>query len=493
MRTLWRLLHHPAHKSVSAAACIDAYCLSRYYRHGSGLQKLLKFQCPSYSDVGCLALDEASEQDRVSHGQNSPSFPEMCLSQFVSSLNTSASLGVTKISWRHIHTSLAWRYAGSNENKAFFHHGLHKQQFPSDSDKQKFRKIPTVSSTVAIQKKAWMINRRHHMGHSHHQHGPQQSLGGPGERVARLGLVSDIALAIGKTAAGYISGSTAIIADAAHSISDVVLSGVALWSLKAARAPKDKEHPYGHGKFETLGALGISSMLLVTGGGIAWHALEVLQAVIPSLNTINLHSVADSVAQQLHVHEHGNDHGGHQHGIDMEHQGVALCAAIVSIGVKEGLYWITKSVGDKQGSQLLKANAWHHRSDAISSIVALIGVGGAMLGVPFLDPLAGLLVSGMIIKAGLQTGYQSLQELVDMGSPESELGPMRKTVLSVQGVEGCHDLRGRRAGSYLYIDAHVEPLAEEFVTKLLSFLRRIAIFSTETYKRQEQCKSINQT
>lgn len=91
-----------------------------------------------------------------------------------------------------------------------------------------------------------------------------------------MGLAADIGLAAGKAFTGYLSGSTAIIADAAHSVSDVVLSGIALWSFKAGMAPKDKEHPYGHGKFETLGALGISCMLLATAGGIAWHALDLL-------------------------------------------------------------------------------------------------------------------------------------------------------------------------------------------------------------------------
>ncbi|KAF9622211.1 hypothetical protein IFM89_030069 [Coptis chinensis] len=89
-------------------------------------------------------------------------------------------------------------------------------------------------------------------------------------------LVTDIALASQKALTGYLSGSIAIIADAVHSVSDVVLSGVALWSFKVARAPKDKEHPYGHGKFDTLGALGISSMLLLTVGGIVWHAMDIL-------------------------------------------------------------------------------------------------------------------------------------------------------------------------------------------------------------------------
>ncbi|XP_052180255.1 metal tolerance protein C1 isoform X2 [Diospyros lotus] len=227
-----------------------------------------------------------------------------------------------------------------------------------------------------------------------------------------------------------------------------VLSGVALLSFKAARVPKDKEHPYGHGKFETLGALGISCMLLGTAGGIAWHALDLL---------LGLFSSAPEIASQsLGQHMHNHHNGGHHHGIDMDHPILALSMTIISISVKEGLYWITKGAGEREGSGLMKANAWHHRADAVSSFVALVGVGGSILGVKFLDPLAGLLVSGMILKAGLETGYQSVLELVDAAVPSKQLDPYIETILKVEGVKGCNHLRGRRAGSSLYLDVNIE-------------------------------------
>ncbi|KAL4588247.1 hypothetical protein LXL04_001130 [Taraxacum kok-saghyz] len=288
------------------------------------------------------------------------------------------------------------------------------------------------------------ISKRWHVGHSHHHHDQTSE---EGERIFRLGLAADIGLTAGKALTGYLSGSTAIIADAAHSLSDVVLSGVALLSFKASRVPKDKEHPYGHGKFETLGALGISGVLLVTAGGIAWHALDVL---LPSnLLLQGVLSAASDIANQ-----ESHSHIGHE--IDMNHPVLALNTTIVAIVVKEGLYWITKRAGEKSGSGLMKANAWHHRADAVSSLVALIGVGGSILGVRFLDPLAGLVVSGMILKAGIQTGYQSILELVDAAIPSHDLDPIRKTVVQVKGVEGCRHLRGRRAGSSLYLDVKIE-------------------------------------
>ncbi|KAL8548584.1 hypothetical protein ACS0TY_007758 [Phlomoides rotata] len=166
--------------------------------------------------------------------------------------------------------------------------------------------------------------------------------------------------------------------------------------------------------------------------------------------------IANQAAAHNHVHAHSHLHSGHSHGIDMDHPILALNMTLVSIAVKEGLYWITKRAGEKTGSGLMKANAWHHRADAVSSVVALVGVGGSVLGIRFLDPLAGLLVSGMILKAGLESGYQSVLELVDAAIPSQQLEPYKRIILGVEGVKGYNRLRGRRAGSYLYLDVDVK-------------------------------------
>ncbi|KAH7864444.1 hypothetical protein Vadar_029653 [Vaccinium darrowii] len=336
-------------------------------------------------------------------------------------------------------TYLSRFHSQTNKN---FHLHPHTRTIQALGSSQFYERHPFTPSDSPNFK----ISKRWHVGHSHNQ---RDQSGKEAENIFRLGLAADIGLAAGKALTGYLSGSTAIIADAAHSVSDVVLSGVALLSFKAARVPKDKEHPYGHGKFETLGALGISVMLLGTAGGIAWHALDILVGL--------LSAPPEVVNQSLgHEHMHNNHHGGHHHGIDMDHPILALSMMIISISVKEGLFWITKIAGEKEGSGLMKANAWHHRADAVSSFVALIGVGGSILGMKFLDPLAGIVVSGMILKAGLDTGYQSILELVDAAIPSQQLDLYKQTILQVEGVKGCNHLRGRRAGSSLHLDVNIE-------------------------------------
>ena len=155
--------------------------------------------------------------------------------------------------------------------------------------------------------------------------------------------------------------------------------------LRVSLKPRDSSHPYGHGKFESLGALIISGLLVGTGAGIGWQSIEHMQLILAgkSLGTPT---------------------------------GIALVGAVISIAVKELLYQSTMRVGERHDSKLIKANAWHHRSDAVSSVVALVGVVGGMLSVPIVDPVAGLLVSALIVKAAVELG---------LGQPEGPDGPER--------------------------------------------------------------------
>ena len=237
--------------------------------------------------------------------------------------------------------------------------------------------------------------------------------------VTWVGLLTNVALALLKAVAGIFSNSAAMIADAGHSFSDVLTDIVALWALRMAQTPKDKNHPYGHGKFETIGALFLALMLIATGIGIAIHAFEKVE----------------------HREIPGN---------------LALGVAIVSILLKEALYQVTSHIGKRNHSRMLIANAWHHRSDAISSVVALIGIGGAQWGFPVFDPIAGILVAGWIIKTGLTIGYNSVKELSDEAVEEGLLPALKQALNQIEGVEKYHDLRSRRMGSSVLVDLHVQ-------------------------------------
>ena len=182
--------------------------------------------------------------------------------------------------------------------------------------------------------------------------------------ITILGFMTNLLLAVCKGAIGIIAQSSALIADAGHSLSDLFSDIITYWSIHFSQQPKDENHPYGHGRFETVGSFIIALMLVATGIGVVWHTIERIEhPVIPGE--------------------------------------LALWGAGISIFLKESLFQLTYRIGKKQNSRILIANAWHHRTDAISSIAALIGILGAILGFPLLDPIAGFLVAGLIIKSGI--------------------------------------------------------------------------------------------
>ena len=246
-------------------------------------------------------------------------------------------------------------------------------------------------------------------------------------RITVIGMISNIALTAVKAVAGVLGNSVAMLADAVHSVSDLLTDFVTLWASKVSHKPRDASHPYGHGKFESLGALIISGLLVATGLGIGWHAIENMQLVMAGKGL------------------------GHP-------TGIALVGAVISIAVKEIIYQMTMKVGTKYDSKVIKANAWHHRSDAISSVVALVGVVGGMLELPIVDPIAGLLVAGLIVKAAVELAWDSLKDLTDQNVSAAVLQQVERILgeMRGEGVVGWHQLRGRRMGPYMILDVHIE-------------------------------------
>ena len=238
-------------------------------------------------------------------------------------------------------------------------------------------------------------------------------------KVTLLGLAANLILALAKGFIGIIANSSALIADAGHSVSDLLSDGITLWAVRMSSIPKDKNHPYGHGKFETVGTFIISILLVFTGIGVAGHVFNRMDAtVVPGT--------------------------------------IALWMAGIAIIVKEALFHVTRMVGRRTGSRVLMANAWHHRSDAISSVAALLGIAGAQLGIPLMDPIAGMLVAGLIIKTGIDIGYESIRELTDETVEEDVISELGKIMSGIEGVDHYHEMRARRMGPHLLVDLHIQ-------------------------------------
>jgi cation diffusion facilitator family transporter len=245
-----------------------------------------------------------------------------------------------------------------------------------------------------------------------------------GRATRRVAVVSGLVnffLSLAQIAVGLIAGSAALVADGVHSASDL-LSDILVWvaARHAAQAP-DKDHPYGHGRFETAATLGLGILLALVALGIVWNGIE------------RLFDVAQPVPEMI-----------------------ALIVAAVGIVAKESLYWYTIAVARRLKSDMLRANAWHHRSDAISSIVVLIGVGGAVLGFAYMDALAAIIVGLMVAKIGWDLGLGALTELVDTALDEREVAEASRVIMGIDGVRSVHMLRTRRHGAEASADVHVQ-------------------------------------
>lgn len=246
-------------------------------------------------------------------------------------------------------------------------------------------------------------------------------------KVTIVGTIANIILLGLKFFAGIVSNSAAMIADAVHSLSDFLTDIVVVVFVKISSKKEDKDHHYGHGKFETLSTVIIGLVLLAVGIGIMKNAGHSIYRVIK--------------------------------GEILEAPGwLALIAALVSILVKEALYRYTMVTANKVKSDAVKANAWHHRSDAFSSIGTALGVGGAIiLGNKWtiLDPIAALIVSFFIIKIAIQLSKSGIDELMEKSLPEAVENEIKEIILSVPGVNNPHHLKTRKIGNVYSIVVHV--------------------------------------
>ncbi|MBO6073611.1 MAG: cation transporter [Paludibacteraceae bacterium] len=246
-------------------------------------------------------------------------------------------------------------------------------------------------------------------------------------RVTIAGTVVNVLLTVFKFVAGVLGASAAMIADAVHSLSDLLTDFVVLLFVKLSSRPADSDHPYGHGKYETLATAIVAIALLAAGGVLLSEGVQKIVAAI--------------------------------HGEQLVMPGkIALWAALVSIAAKEGVYWLTIAVAKRVDSSALRANAWHHRTDALSSVATALGIGCALLfggKWAILDPIAAVLVSVFILVAAAKLLYESVQDLLEKSLPKEVEQEIREIVEADHDMSELHNLRTRRVGAVYSIEMHL--------------------------------------
>ncbi len=241
------------------------------------------------------------------------------------------------------------------------------------------------------------------------------------QKVTIVGAIVDFVLAVFKVVVGFIGNSGALIADGIHSFSDLLSDGVVLYAAKHSSEEADDEHPYGHERFETVATLGLAIILAIIGTGIVFDAFDRLSSPVALTNGTLLLSIA-----------------------------------ALSILSKEVLYWYTLKVAKTYKSSMLKANAWHHRSDVLSSIVVFVGILGSLNGYLYLDGVAAIVVGLMIIYIAWELGIGATKELVDTSIDVEHIESLRHSIGKISGVTSVHSLRTRKIGHTISADVHVQ-------------------------------------
>jgi len=239
--------------------------------------------------------------------------------------------------------------------------------------------------------------------------------------ITVVGGVINAGLFALKFGLGLLSGSMALVADGIHSLSDLATDLVVIGGIRLADRPADRSHAYGHGKFETLAGLAVALALLVAGAWLIWDS-----------------AVGSRVG------------GGHPPGV------MIMAVAGLSILVKEGLYRVTCRTARRVHSTALQANAWHHRTDALSSVAVLLGGAATALGYPGGDKVAAVVVGAMVLMAALRILGRAFHELVEGALSEEEQRTIARAIESVDGVQGWHRLRTRRLGRQALVDVHIQ-------------------------------------
>lgn len=258
-------------------------------------------------------------------------------------------------------------------------------------------------------------------------------------RVSANSMAVNILLSVFKLFAGVAAHSGAMVSDAVHSASDVFSTVVVMIGIKISGKDSDEEHPYGHERFECVAAILLSVVLCITGIGIGItgieHIKESRQLAAPGL--------------------------------------LAMAAAVISIAVKEGMYWYTRIAAKKINSSALMADAWHHRSDALSSVGSLVGIAGARLGYPVCDSIASIVICVFIVKASYDIFKDSVDKMTDKACNREQVEAMRQVILGEEGVLGIDKLQTRLFGSKVYVDIEICADSSKSLTEAHKIAERV--------------------
>ncbi|MDP2134778.1 MAG: cation diffusion facilitator family transporter [Sulfuritalea sp.] len=243
-----------------------------------------------------------------------------------------------------------------------------------------------------------------------------------GQRITWVSVGVNLVLTTMQVIVGLVAHSQSLIADAMHTLSDIVADAFVLFANRKGAEAADADHPYGHGRFETAASLVLGLLLAGTGIGILIAAAGRLQDI--------------GSAPPVGV--------------------AAMWAAMFTLAAKEGLFRYMLKTAERLRSPMLVANAWHARADALSSLVVAVGIAGALLGFTFADAVAAIIVGAMIVRAGFRFAWAAIRELIDTGLSAEEVAAIRSTIASTPGVLGLHELRTRRMAHQVLVDAHVQ-------------------------------------
>lgn len=260
-------------------------------------------------------------------------------------------------------------------------------------------------------------------------------------RVSAVSIAGNVILSLFKLFAGITAHSGAMVSDAVHSASDVFSSIIVIIGVKLSSKASDKDHPYGHERFECVSAIVLAVVLLVTGLFIGTGAVR---------------SISSGDFSQLAVPEL-----------------LALVSAGISIAVKEGMFWYTRHYAKLLKSDALMADAWHHRSDALSSVGALIGIAGARMGFPVLDPVASLVICVFIVKASADIFCEAVGKMTDRSCDDQTERLIRECVMKQDGVQGIDMLRTRQFGSRIYADIEIAVNGDMPLTQAHAIAERV--------------------